>query len=535
MPAIFMASFTMQPVRLETPPDLDALPDRLHRIVAPWAARQPDALALTDADAALSYAQLEQAIRETAARLREAGVRAGDRVLLAGENGVALAVLILALGALDAWACPANARLSAREIGNILEHSGARRALYLGAQSPEAVAHAAAHSAADTDWPWLGSFGLGPLNEQCRPEATSPSSTEQVAALIYTSGTSGDPKGVMLTHCNLLFIGDNGRRLRRLVPQDVVYGVLPLSHVYGLSALLVAALHSGATLRLVPRFAPDALARALAEEGVTVLHGVPAMYARLLDWARQGGHRLTAPRLRIAQLGGAPMTQPLKDDFERAFGLTLHNGYGLTESSPSISQTRLDAPRRDCSVGPPIPGVAVRIIGADGHEVAPGAVGELQVRGPNVMKGYYRNPGLTRETVTAEGWLKTGDLARQGADGALFLVGRSKELIIRSGFNVYPVEVEQALNAHPQVVQSAVVGRSAGANEEVVAFVEAAAGCGLTAEVLAAHLRGCLAPYKLPSEIVFLEQLPASATGKILKNALKERAAARPAHELEKP
>ena len=525
MPAIFPSDITL-PASLEAPPDLDALPDRLYRIVAPWAARQPDALALHDAQTALSYAQLDRAIRDTAARLAEAGIRGGDRVLLVGENGVALALAILALGALDAWACPVNARLSAREIGSIREHAGARRVLCFGAGSPEAAAHAAAMGATDADWPWLGRFSLGPLDEACRPEPVSASSAEQVAALIYTSGTSGDPKGVMLTHRNLLFIGDNGRRLRRLVPQDGVYGVLPLSHVYGLSALLVAALHSGAALRLVPRFAPDALARALAEEGVTVLHGVPAMYARLLGWGRQAGTTLRAPQLRIAQLGGAPMTQPLKDDFERAFGLPLHNGYGLTESAPSISQTRLDAPRRDCSVGPPIPGVAVRIVDAEGQDAAAGAVGELWVRGPNVMKGYYRNPELTRATVTAEGWLKTCDLARQEEDGALFIVGRCKELIIRSGFNVYPVEVEQAINAHPQVVQSAVVGRSVDANEEVVAFVEAAAGSGLTAEALAAHLRERLAPYKLPAEIVFLEQLPASATGKILKNALKERAAA---------
>lgn len=514
---------------MESTEFLEALPDRIHRIVDPWAAARPEAVALSDAGAALSYAQLAQAIRETAARLAGSGVRAGDRVLLVGENGVALAVFILALSALDAWACPANARLSPREIGAILGHAGARRALYLCANSPEAAAHAAARGAIDTDWPWVGRFGLGPLDEGCRPEPACASSAEQVAALIYTSGTSGDPKGVMLTHRNLLFIGDNGRRLRQLVPQDVVYGVLPLSHVYGLSALLAAALHSGATLRLVPRFAPEALAHALAEEGVTVLHGVPAMYAKLLDWARRSGTPLHAPALRVAQLGGAPMTQALKDDFERAFGQALHNGYGLTESSPSISQTRLDAPRRDCSVGPPIPGVAVRIVGADGHVAAPGAVGELWARGPNVMKGYYRNTELTGETVTAEGWLKTGDLARQEDDGALFIVGRSKELIIRSGFNVYPVEVEQAINAHPQVVQSAVVGRSVDANEEVVAFVEAAAGSGLTAEALAAHLRTCLTPYKLPAEIVFLEQLPASATGKILKNALKERAAAKSA------
>ena len=505
----------------------DPLPERIHRVVEPWAVSQPDAIAITDADGALSYAELARAIRETAARLGEAGVRPGDRVLAVGENGVALAVFVLALSALDAWSCVVNARLSPREIGNFIGHSGARRVVYLGAASPEAAAHAAAHCAAGADWPWVGKFGLGALDEACTPEPVFASSAEQVAALIYTSGTSGNPKGVMLTHRNLLFIGENGRRLRALRPGDRAYGVLPLSHVYGLAAVLVATLHSGATLVLTPRFAPDRLAHALAAESITVLHGVPAMYAKLLDWARQSGTRLSAPALRIAQLGGAPMTQSLKDDFEKALGHTLHNGYGMTEASPSIAQTRLDAPRKDCSVGQPIPGVEVRIVGAEGREVAAGEVGELWVRGPNVMKGYYRNPELTCETVNREGWLNTGDMARQEADSALFIVGRSKELIIRSGFNVYPVEVEQALNAHPQVVQSAVVGRTVDANEEVVAFVEPVAGSGLTAGALAAFLRGSLSPYKLPSEIILLEHLPASATGKILKNALKERAARR--------
>lgn len=503
---------------------VEHLPDRIHRIVDPWAASQPDAVAVEDATGALSYSELARAIRDTAARLGEAGVRPGDRVLVVGENCVALAVFVFALSALDAWSCVVNARLSQREVGNFSEHSGARRVVCLGAISPEAAEHARAFAAVEQNWPWVGPFALGPLNERCMPEPAFASSAEQVAALIYTSGTSGNPKGVMLSHRNLLFIGDNGRRMRALRLQDKVYGVLPLSHVYGLSALLVAALHSGATLVLAPRFAPDRLAHALAEEGITVLHGVPAMYAKLLDWARQSGTRLAAPHLRIAQLGGAPMTQPLKDDFERTLGHALHNGYGMTEASPSISQTRLDAPRRDCSVGQPIPGIETRIVATDGREAAPGEVGELRVRGPNVMKGYYRNPELTRETVSAEGWLGTGDLARQEADGALFIVGRSKELIIRSGFNVYPIEVEQAINAHPQVVQSAVVGRTVDANEEVVAFVEPAAGSGLSAEALAAHLRDRLSPYKLPSEIVFMEHLPATTTGKILKNALKDMA-----------
>src|SRR5690606_30501034 len=222
------------------------------------------------------------------------------------------------------------------------------------------------------------------------------------------------------------------------------------------------------------RFTPEALVRAIRQENLTLLIGVPAMYARLLDWCRQHGAKLEGHRLRVIGTAGSPLTPQLKQDVEDLFRLTLQNGYGLTETSPTVAQTRLDAPRADCSVGPPIPGIEVRIVDAQGNDVEAGKVGELWVRGPNLMKGYYRDAELTREAVNADGWFNTGDMVRQEPDSALFVVGRSKELIIRSGFNVYPVEVEQVLNSHPLVVQSAVVGRQVEGNEEVIAFVELA-------------------------------------------------------------
>jgi acyl-CoA synthetase (AMP-forming)/AMP-acid ligase II len=329
----------------------------------------------------------------------------------------------------------------------------------------------------------------------------------------------------MLTHRNLLFIAENGRCMRRQTPADRVYAVLPLSHIYGLATMALSALHAGASLMLAPRFDPAAVAAALETGGVTILHGVPAMYAKLLEWGRRPGHRLRAPSLRIAQGGGAPLDQNFKDDFETVFGITLHNGYGMTEASPSIAQTRLDAPRRDCSVGPPIPGIGIRIV-KEGAEVAPGEVGELHVHGPGIMKGYYQAPELTRAAVDAEGWLNTGDLAREDKDDALFIVGRSKELIIRSGFNVYPIEVEQAINSHPDVVQCAVVGRNVPGNEEVVAFVELVPGRSFAPQALTVYLQDLLSPYKIPSRIELLDHLPATATGKILKNQLRQMAAA---------
>lgn len=499
-----------------------ATPQRLHEVFAAWSATHAGKPALSDASRSLSYGELGVAVDAVARRLAEAGVRGGDRLLLVAENSVALVLCVLAASRLDAWAACVNARLSAREIDVFLEHSGARRALYFCEGSPDARAHGEQRGAGMADWPELGPVLLGPLNEAAVPEPVERDAARQVAALVYTSGTTGAPKAVMLTHANLLFIAANGCRMRRIVPEDLVYGVLPLSHVYGLSSLLGAALMGGAALRLVARYQPDALARALAEEGVTVMHGAPAMYAKLLEWSARTGTPLRAPALRVAQSGGAPLTLPLKQAFESTFGITLQNGYGMTEASPSICQTRMDAPRTDCSVGPPIPGIEARLhdAGASGE-----GVGELWVRGPNVMKGYYRDPELTAETITSDGWLRTGDLARFEPDGAVTLVGRSKELIIRSGFNVYPVEVEQVLNAFPDVVQSAVVGRSVEGNEEVVAFVEAAAGRPIDLGALGEHLRANLSPYKLPSEIVVLDHLPSAATGKVLRKELRQRAA----------
>ena len=494
---------------------------RIHEVFRRWSLSHPDKPALVDAGTTVRYGELPALVDAVAERLAAAGVRPGDRLLLVGENCVALALCILAASLLDAWSACVNARLSDREIDNFLAHSGARRALYFSAASVPAREHGERRGAGAVDWPGLGPLLLGTLNEQAQPEPVEDDPARQVATMVYTSGTTGASKAVMLTHANLQFVAANTCRLRAITPEDTIYGVLPLSHVYGLSSVLVGALIGGAALHLVARYQPAALARALAEDGISVMHGAPAMYAKLFEWSASSGTPLRAPKLRVAQSGGAPLTLPLKQAFERTFGLPLQNGYGMSEASPSISQTRMDAPRADCSVGPAIPGIEVRL---DGAEHSAEGVGELWVRGPNVMKGYYRAPELTAETITPDGWLRTGDLAKYEPDGALSIVGRSKELIIRSGFNVYPVEVEQALNAHPDIVQSAVVGRAVEGNEEVVAFVEPAQGARIDVAALQEWLRGSLSPYKLPGEIVVLEQLPAAATGKILKKELQKMA-----------
>src|SRR6266571_2740903 len=263
---------------------------------------------------------------------------------------------------------------------------------------------------------------------------------------------------------------------------------------------------------------------------------VPAMYAMLLDYTRRTGAPIDAPALRFCYAGGSPLSPALKADVERPFGVPLHNGYGLTEASPTIAHTRLDAPRDDCSVGMLLPGLEMRIadLADPPHgDAREGEAGELWVRGPNVMRGYYRDPALTARTIDPEGWLNTGDIARRDPDGALFIVGRTKELIIRSGFNVYPIEVESVLNAHPAVSQSAVIGRPVDGNEEVVAFVELSPGGTATPEEIARFAAERLAPYKRPAEVVILPALPTAATGKILKHRLRAMAA-RPSGALDK-
>ncbi len=497
---------------MDIPALLASLPARIGAIVRAHAARTPAAPALREPGRLVSYAELAAAIDAHAALLRDLDVRGGDRVMVVGENSIAQVALIFAAADIDAWIVNVNARLSGAEIDNIRAHSGARRVLYLVGASPEARAHAERDGALQR-----GEIAVGPLNEDCTPEPVDPTN-EQVAALIYTTGTTGHPKGVMLTHRNLLFIATVSSTLRGLTPQDRAYGVLPISHVYGLASVMLGTLCAGACLYLAPRFSAGATLRAIVDDRLTILQGVPAMYARLLELADGP----LASHLRFLYAGGSPLDPVLKQHVEQVLGMPLHNGYGMTESSPTISQTRLDAPRLDTSVGTVIPGVEVRIVDAGGVDVPEGEAGELWARGPNIMKGYYKEPALTAATMREGGWLNTGDMARQDADGALFIVGRTKELIIRSGFNVYPLEVETVLNSHPGVAQSAVVGRAAaGGNEEVIAFVEADPAQQPDVEELRAFLAARLSPYKCPSRIVVMDALPAAATGKILKGRLK--------------
>jgi acyl-CoA synthetase (AMP-forming)/AMP-acid ligase II len=421
-----------------------------------------------------------------------------------------------------------NAKLSAREIDAVREHSGARRVIYTTSASPHATEHAKRHNAFIGEAAGFGHIGLGALNETAVPEPIDPDPGSRVAALIYTSGTTGVPKGVMLTHKNLLFIAAVSAKIRSLTPDDRLYGILPMSHAVGLSVVLLGTLLSGATIYISPRFDPVAARSAIEKEHLTVLLGVPAIFGQLIEYARMRKLELFHfPALRIISSSGAPLDPAIKSATEKLFGLPLHNGFGITECSPTIAQTRVESPRTDVSVGRALPGVELKLMGENGRVVDDNEVGELWVRGPNIMKGYYRAPEETSAAINSEGWFNSRDLARLRDDN-LFIVGRTKELIVRSGFNVYPVDVEAVLNAHPAVVQSAVIGRSVPGDEQVVAFVQLLPGSAVTAGELAAHAAQHLALYKRPSEIFLVPAMPVTPTGKIVKAELAKMAAQGP-------
>jgi acyl-CoA synthetase (AMP-forming)/AMP-acid ligase II len=312
---------------------IEGLPSRVHDVYAKFAKDMPDHPAFVKAGRAWSYRQFSDAVEAVARDLRELQVRPGDRVMVASENSVALGAILFAIGKLDAWAIAVNPRLSARELEQIRSHSGARRVLFNAALSKEAADHASRAGATIGAIGPFGGIGIGPLNEETQAEPVEADAAGQVAALMYTSGTTGAPKGVMLSHRNLLVAAKTSGILRNSGPADRIYGVLPMSHIVGYSILLVATLMHGGTLHVVAKADPAALAEAIAKEGITTLYGVPATYQRLLEHkAVNGIARLERGQLRMMCVAGAPLDLTLKRRMEDEFGIPLLNG----SASPSV-------------------------------------------------------------------------------------------------------------------------------------------------------------------------------------------------------
>lgn len=489
-----------------------------------WARKAPHAAALSDSARSLNYATLAGAIREIAEGMRLRGVGPGDRVLIVAENNVAAVAALFAAQSLDAWPALVNARLPAAELVDLRGLVKPRLVVFAVADSPATAQHARHADAQRMDDLLAGPLAFADPDPHAIAEAQDPEPGRRVGLLIFTSGTTDRPKAVMLGHRGLASLGAILARSRQVTVADCYNGVAPLAHIMGI-ANLMSVLDVGASLRLMPRLELQQLVASIADGSLSHLSFVPTVYARLLDHIDAAGIDVSGHRLRYISCGGAPLDATLQNRVQSRFGMPLVNGYGMTECAPG-TRTAADRCSEAGSIGFPEEGVEARIVGPDGDDAEAGAVGELWLRSPAAMLGYYRNPADTAAVMRPGGWIATGDLARRLDNGELAIVGRQKEMIIRSGFNVYPAEVEAALNSLPEIVASGVVGRRLiNGDEEVVAFIELRPGRQTDAAAIDASLRNLIAPYKRPGRIIFLERLPQGATGKIWKAKLAAMAA----------
>jgi long-chain acyl-CoA synthetase len=482
------------------------------------ASEHGDELAVRLDDVEVTYARLEELSSRAATMLEARGVGPGDRVGLMLPNVPAFVALYYAILRAGAIVVPMNVMLKRREIAYYLDDSGAR--LLITAEDLREEAEAGAGQAgAETivirrdELPEL----LEPHEPQVRIAATDP---EDTAVILYTSGTTGPPKGAELTHANL---DGNAERVNRnftkVGPGDVVLGALPLFHSFGQTAAMNASLRGGGCLALLPRFDPVKALGLMQSLGVTVFLGVPTMYAAMLNVPDHDRYDLGS--LRICVSGGQSLPVEVLRGFEGAFGCKILEGYGLSETSPVACQNRPDRERKPGSIGVPIEDGEMKVVDEDGSEVPDGEVGEILIKGPHVMKGYWKRPDATAEAIR-DGWLRTGDLGRRDADGYFYIVDRIKDMIDRGGYKVYPREVEEVLYEHPDVVEAAVVGfPDPLRGEEVGAAVVLREGSEASPEELQEHVKGQLAAYKYPRRIWFVDELPKGPTGKILKREIE--------------
>ncbi|WP_328842779.1 long-chain-fatty-acid--CoA ligase [Streptomyces sp. NBC_00258] len=478
------------------------------------AARHPRRPALRMGEQVWTYAEVDVMSARVAAGLTADGLWPGDRVGLMLPNGPAFVVLYYGILRAGGTVVPINPLFKAREVEHYLSDSGTRR-LFAAEQSMREAEPAA--RATDTHLARIDPSDITAGAGAHEPLATvADRDGEATAAIFYTSGTTGHPKGAELTHHNLARNADAVTRLFELTEQDVVLGCLPLFHIFGQGCAMNTALQQGACLVLLPRFDPAAVLHAIEQHRVTVFEGVPTMYAALLQQQSDAD----TSSLRLCVSGGASLPVPVLHAFEQRFGCAVLEGFGMSECSPVVSFNHLHRPRKPGSVGTPIKGVEVRVLAPDGTEVQGGAVGELAVRGHNVMTGYWQRPEATAEAIP-DGWLRTGDLVRQDEDGYLFVVDRKKDMIIRGGYNIYPREIEDVLYEHPDILEVAVIGIPHDTlGEDVAAAIVLRPGVEQRPDELRQFVKDRVAPYKYPRQIVFLDGLPKGGSGKVLKREI---------------
>lgn len=487
----------------------------------------------------LTYGELRERCTAVRAGLASRGIGPGERVALLFGNTPEFAVAYLGVLGAGAVAVPLNPTSPAAELDRELRtvraalvltppaEGGASRLFDELSQLGHELAELAGGAAAGAGTPLGGEGALDGAGVGAPPVVER--AADDPAALLFTSGTAGSPKAAILTHGSLLANIEQVELRVGLAASAKDRGLLavPAFHVLGLNAILGVQLYAGGRLVLVERFDAATALETIAAEGVTILAGVPQLFAALADLPDARGDELSS--VRLACSGAAPLDADMASRFEERFGVPIWQGYGLTEASPTVTFPDLQAPRDPASVGIPLPGVEVRVVDAGGDDVEVGDPGEVLVRGPNVFAGYFEDPAATRAALDHEGWLHTGDIAVMSGEGALAIVDRKKDLIIVSGFNVYPAEVEHVLVQLPQVADAAVVGvRDPAQGEAVRAFVvpepalwpEGESEPAVDAAELRRECARRLARYKCPSQVTFVRELPRGLQGKVLRRAV---------------
>jgi long-chain acyl-CoA synthetase len=465
-------------------------------------------------NAAMTYRALDEASARVAGLLHERGLQPGDRVGIMMPNVAEVPVVYYGVLRAGGVVVPMNPLLKEREVAYYLGDSGAGM-IFAWHAFADPARSGAEQVKAETIVVDGDSFP--DLLASATPDfRVADKSDEDTAVILYTSGTTGHPKGAELTHGNLISNTEVTRAEIVLAgPGDVIFGGLPLFHVFGQTVALNVAVATGACLTLLPRFDAAHALRIIADHRVTVFEGVPTMYVALLHQPDRADYDTSSLRMCIS--GGAALPVEVLRGFDEAFGVPVLEGYGLSETSPVASFNHPGQERKPGSIGTPIRNVRMRAVDADDQEVPRGEVGEIVISGPNVMKGYWQRPEATADAIR-DGWFHTGDLARVDSDGYFYIVDRKKDLIIRGGYNVYPREIEEVLYEHPAVAEAAVIGLPHPAlGEEVAAAVTLKPGATSTAEELRDYVKDQVAAYKYPRHVWIADSLPKGATGKIQK------------------
>jgi long-chain acyl-CoA synthetase len=473
-------------------------------------------------DVVVSYGRLDELTAQLAGLLRARGIEAGDRVGVMLPNVPEFAIAYYGVLRAGATVVPMNVLLKRREVGFYLSNPEAKLLIAWHGFAEQALA-GAEEAGVECLLVEPAEFE-GQLAAADAVEEVAQRSGDDTAVILYTSGTTGTPKGAELTHSNLKRNVDVSIGLFTIGAGDVVLGALPLFHAFGQTCGLNTAIATGACLTLIPRFNPAKALAIIERDRVDVFEGVPTMFSALLH--DPASETTDVSSLRVSVSGGAALPVEVLRAFEERFGCVVLEGYGLSETSPVASFNHPDRERTPGSIGTPVEDVEMKLIDDDGAEVAAGEVGEIAIRGHNVMKRYWRRPEATAEAIDADGWFKTGDMARVDEQGRYFIVDRKKELIIRGGYNVYPREIEEVLYEHPAVREAAVIGiPHAELGEEVAAAVALKPDAEASPEQLRAYVKEQVAAYKYPRHVWLVDELPKGPTGKILKREIKPPAA----------